>query len=29
VTVAKAFADRMRRTDNPARVVSLLDKLNA
>ena len=28
-TVAKAFADRIRRTDNPARLVALLDKLNA
>jgi len=28
-TTAKAFADRMRRVDDPGRLVALLDKLNA
>jgi phosphoenolpyruvate-protein phosphotransferase (PTS system enzyme I) len=29
VTAAKAFAERMRRIDDPAKLVSMLDKLNA
>jgi hypothetical protein len=28
-TAAKTFTDRMRRVDDPGRLVSLLDKLNA
>jgi hypothetical protein len=28
-TTAKAVTDRMRRVDDPARLVALLDKLNA